>query len=292
MTGTRAVLTSTDGPPSGLASSAGRCRSRSVSGVRDRLCDAAVAYCAAGWPVLPTRAPGFSQLVCGQGPATPEVAFQWWSEQVYGIGCSVGRLFDVVQAPASIGRRMLLKLAGPGLPVLQARIGHGHGVLVWRFLVRPGAPRIRDLPAACAVRVIGDGCWMSLPPTPAAGGSVLWVTPALGRASGTLLSDMASPEVVSLRGLPHSLHVQWAALHALTAITRRATKTDETALGVTLRREYDAGASIAELARRLVRSPKYVQRLLRDAGTELRPPATAHPHARAGNRGDLIVRRH
>ncbi len=252
-----------------------------------RLCDAAVAYSTANWPILPTRAPDYSQLVCTQAPASPEIAFEWWSQQQYGIACPVGRLFDLVQVPAIIGRRMLLKLADRELPVLQFRIGRG--VPVWGFLVQPGAPRIHDLPAACPVTVIGRERWVSLPPTPSADRSVRWVTAASNGRFGVRLSEAASPEIVSLLRLPHSLHVQWAALHALTAASRRAEARDEAAMGAALRQEYETGATVASLARRLVRSPKYIQRILRDAGTEFRPAGTPRPAANRNTDGDLIV---
>jgi len=119
--------------------------------------------------------------------------------------------------------------------------------------------------------LIGRGQWIDLPPTPAPGGSTRWIMSAPERPSGLSVSGVASPEVMSLRGLPHSLHVQWAALRALTVAARRFNEVDESVLGAQLRQEYEAGVTVAELARRLARSPKYVHRLLRTAGTVFRP---------------------
>ena len=194
--------------------------------IRDRLRAAAVAYREANWPIVPTHAPYHSELLCTRTPNSPETAFEWWSQQQYGIACPIGRFVDLVQVPADIGLRMLPKLADPGLPVLQHRTVASR--LMWWFLVQPGAPRIRDLPPGCPVTLINRERWISLPPTPPTIESVHWVTHTPHSELGTQLTDVPSPEVLSLRRLPHSLNVQWAAFHALTAARRRDSR-DKTA---------------------------------------------------------------
>lgn len=245
--------------------------SKSSDAVRDALCDAATDYVAAGWPIIPTAAPTFRDPVCHRPATTMATARDWWSDRPYGIACPAGRIFDVIEVPATIGRPMLVRLCQPHMPVLRRHDDH-HGE-TWHFLVTPGSPRITDLPRDSPVKLLNRGQAITLPPTPTAGTAGHWVVYAPGPGDGIRALPPTTPEVLSLRGLPHSLQVQWAALRAV--IAARATfgpgdEHNENTLATRLRRDYDQGVSINALARQLGRSPKYVRRLLRQAGTTLR----------------------
>lgn len=251
---------------------------RTPDALRDALCEAAVAYTAAGWPIVPTEAPTFRDPVCNRPPASTAVARDWWSDRPYGIACAVGHLFDVIDVPALIGRGMLLRLSQSHAPVL--RVHDDHGNEHWRFLVTPGSPRITDLPRDSPVRLLKRGRTITLPPTPAEGVTPQWIAyaPTASSAAHTLLPT--APEVLSLRGLPHSLQVQWTALR--TVVAARASigpddaHSDDTLSG-RLRHDYERGASINALSRQLGRSPKYVRRLLREAGTTFRQSGYRSP---------------
>ena len=63
---------------------------------RDALCDAAVAYAAAEWSIIPTRPPVFRDPVCRRSPASPQIAHGWWSEALYGIACPKASLWSAL----------------------------------------------------------------------------------------------------------------------------------------------------------------------------------------------------
>ena len=48
------------------------------------LCGAALEYLTAGWPIVPTRHPAHTQLVCRSGPPDQASARNWWSDSTYG----------------------------------------------------------------------------------------------------------------------------------------------------------------------------------------------------------------
>jgi len=173
---------------------------RSVTGpyATHELTLAAVRYCTAGWPILPVCHPTADRLVCGQTPPDPDAAHAWWSDQPYGIACRTGTLFDALQVPPWLGRR-LLPAVEHYATVLEVERSLG---AVWLFLVTPGSPRIPDLPRAAAVQLHGAGGWILLPPTPTLGGSARWVN--------------RPPEL----RLVHSLTLQWAVIRAVTCIRR------------------------------------------------------------------------
>jgi hypothetical protein len=241
--------------------------------LRDSLCDAAVAYAAGGWSILPTRGPGFEEPVCLRPPVAAEHAFGWWSDRAYGIACRTGDLFDTVAVSAELGRAMLPRLVAHHLPVL--RVFDRERVETWHFLVTPGSPRIADLPRASPVRLIGRGGCIPLPPTPIADVAVRWLAYEPGVVARVRMLPVVTPELVSLRTLPHSLQLQWAALRTLTAMNSSMVPESgvvESTLRVRLRLAYEQGTTVTELCQQTGRSPKYVRRLLRQAGAVLRHP--------------------
>jgi hypothetical protein len=164
------------------------------------LCGAAMRYCAAGWPIAPTQPPAHEGVLCQRGPAGPGEAQEWWSERSYGIAARTGVLFDALQLPAWLGERLL--------PSVQHRTGviveEGPEYARWRFLVSPGCPSIAELGLIGGAYLIGAGRWVLLPPTRVIGGTTRWVArpPVLATVADTV---------------PHSLRLQWAAVHAVAA---------------------------------------------------------------------------
>ena len=143
-------------------------------------------------PVCPTT----GRLVCRRPPDDAETALDWWSDRPYGIAALTGVVFDALQLPNWLGQRVL-----PAVEHLAAVTDLRRPQdCDWFFLITPGSPRIRDLPAAAEVRLHGVGGLVLLPPTPRAG----WVSRH---------SDLR---------LPHSLTMQWAVLRAITASRRSA----------------------------------------------------------------------
>lgn len=170
-------------------------QSRNVTGpyVNDALTLAAVRYCAAGWPILPACQPAADRLVCGRSPEDPETAREWWADQPYGIACRTGVLFDALQVPLWLGRRLLPPIQHYASVIEIERPLE----IAWLFLVTAGSPRIPDLPHTTTVRLHGAGQWILLPPTPTLGGFARWVT--------------RPPEL----RLPHSLTMQWSVVRAI-----------------------------------------------------------------------------
>ena len=157
---------------------------------------AAVRYCTAGWPILPVCHPTADRLVCGQTPRDPETAREWWSDQPYGIACRTGVLFDALQVPPWLGRRLL-----PAVEHYASVIEIERSLrAVWLFLVTAGSRRIPDLPRAAAVRLYGKDEWVLLPPTPTLGGSTRWI------------AHPPKPQ------LPHSLTLQWAVVRTINKV--------------------------------------------------------------------------
>lgn len=163
---------------------------------RNDLTLAAVRYCSAGWPILPLCHPTADRLVTSRSPSDRDEARDWWSDQPYGIACRTGAVFDALQVPPWLGRRML-----PAVEHLATVIEIERSLeACWLFLVTPGAPGIPDLPRGVNVRLRGAGDWILLPPTPTLGGSARWVA--------------RSPEL----RLPHSLTVQWSVVRAMSGL--------------------------------------------------------------------------
>lgn len=70
----------------------------STAGLLVRLRSAAVEYVRAGWPIVPLSLDG-DRLIAGLSPIDPETAFEWWSDQPYGIGYQLGERFGRVGNP-------------------------------------------------------------------------------------------------------------------------------------------------------------------------------------------------
>ncbi|MGH8573953.1 MAG: bifunctional DNA primase/polymerase [Gammaproteobacteria bacterium] len=154
---------------------------------------AAVGYWAAGWPVVPVCHPEGDRLVCGRPPPDAESVREWWSERPYGIGCHTGIVFDALVVPRWLGERVLPAVEHHA-PVIEVERSPE---VAWLFLVTPGSPRITDLPRGAAVRLVGAGGWINLPPSATRAGSARWVN---------------RPDEPRL---PHSLTMQWSVLRAL-----------------------------------------------------------------------------
>lgn len=167
----------------------------SVTGpyVNNELTLAAVRYCAAGWPILPVCHPTADRLVCGRSPSDPQTARDWWSDQPYGIACRTGVIFDALQVPPWLGKRLLPPIEHYATVIEIERSLH----TAWLFLVTPGSPRIPDLPRAANVTLHGAHGWILLPPTSTLGGSVRWI---------------ARPKELRL---PHSLPLQWSVIRTV-----------------------------------------------------------------------------
>jgi hypothetical protein len=166
--------------------------------VTNALTAAAVRYCAAGWPILPTYHPDADRLVCGYAPPDPQTASAWWSQRPYGIACRTGELFDVLQVPPWLGQRVFATLDHYATVAAVERSLEA----AWLFFVTPGSPGIPDLPRGVGVQLHGAGGWVPLPPTSLPGGAVRWVN---------------RPSQLKL---PHSLNLQWALVRAVSAARR------------------------------------------------------------------------
>jgi len=160
----------------------------------NELTASAVRYSTAGWPILPVCQPTADRLICGHTPPDPQTAREWWADQPYGIACRTGVLFDALQVPPWLGRRLLPAVEHYATVIEVERSLQA----AWLFLVTPHSPGIPDLPRAVAVRLHGTGGWILLPPTPTLGGGARWI---------------AHPPTLRL---PHSLTLQWAAVRAIT----------------------------------------------------------------------------
>jgi len=148
---------------------------------------------------VPVRQPTADRLVCGHTPPDPETAREWWAGQGYGIGCRTGELFDALQVPPWLGKRLLPAVEHSASVIEVERSLEA----AWLFLVTPGSPGIPDLPRAVTVRLRGVGDWILLAPTPTIGGSARWISrPA----------ELRLPH-----SLPHSLTLQRGVIGATAA---------------------------------------------------------------------------
>lgn len=157
-------------------------------------------YSTAGWPIVPVCQPTADRLVCGFSPPDPNTAREWWADEPYGIGCRTGVLFDVLQVPPWLGKRLLPAVEHHAAVIEVERALEA----VWLFLVTTGSRRISDLPRAVHIQLHTAGGWILLPPTPTLGGSTRWVC-------------RPTPLRPDELRLPHCLTLQWAAVRAITA---------------------------------------------------------------------------
>ena len=107
---------------------------------------------------------------------------EWWSGLPYSILLPTGLTLDVIEVPASIGRRAAAVLRGIGAHVPIAATPTGE----WLFPVRSGEPLRPDL-VGRGITLHGRGSYFSAPPSTFPQGSVHWrVRPA---ACGWTLPD-------------------------------------------------------------------------------------------------------
>ncbi|MDL5154488.1 bifunctional DNA primase/polymerase [Actinomycetospora termitidis] len=117
--------------------------------------------------------------------ATTDVAqiADWWSGLPYSILLPTGITFDVIEVPASIGRRAAAALRSVGEPVAIAATPTGE----WLFPVMPGEPLRPDLAGRPGTALHGRGSYFAAPPSTFPQGSIHWrVRPA---ACGWRLPD-------------------------------------------------------------------------------------------------------
>lgn len=113
----------------------------------------------------------------------PDQIAEWWSGLPYSILLPTGLTFDVVEVPATVGRRATAVLRALGVPVPIAATPTGE----WLFPVQPGEPLRPDLAERAGVTLHGRGSWLAAPPSTLPQGSVHWrVRPA---ACGWALPD-------------------------------------------------------------------------------------------------------
>jgi hypothetical protein len=176
------------------------------------LADAALRYCVAGWPVLPTRLPAptttpdlsLKSLVSHRPPADTRTAQQWWQDRPYGIAAIVGIHFDILVVPADHGPTVTDHLL---TNTTVAAADHPGGW--WLLLVTAAADTLTDLPRRSGITLLRAGTYIPLPPTPTAHGPVEWARRTTG------LADLIRPGPTGLPRLPHSLTAQQAAARAV-----------------------------------------------------------------------------
>jgi hypothetical protein len=166
---------------------------------RLRLRRHALRYAGHGWAVTPGACLTGSRFSCGR-PGCPimtchpameswaetastdtRTVQRWWRHRPYSVLLATGRLFDVLEVPASLGSRAGAE-AGPVAVTAAGR---------WMFLVRPGAPLRDELDHRLDVVRHGHGSWIPAPPSRMFEGPVRWAVPP-ERAQWTL----PDPEIV------------------------------------------------------------------------------------------------
>ena len=163
---------------------------------RVRLRRVAVRYATHGWEVTPGACLARSRFVCGRpgcptvgchpaledwaggASADPARVATWWRSRPHGVLLPTGRAFDVIEAPAYLGREVLDRMrpfaGGTGAttsfrgPVAVTPAGR------WMFLVRPGDPLRPELEHCFHVVRHGLGSWIPAPPTRLPEGTVRW----------------------------------------------------------------------------------------------------------------------
>jgi len=195
---------------------------------RLRLRRAAQRYAAHGWAVTPGAYLSGDRFACGRTgcPITgchPAIesgeedsstdagrVARWWRRRPYTVLLATGGRFDVLEAPAAVGLRVLgaVRLH---TGVLGPEPGDAHGPVAvtptgrWMFLVRPRAGLRPELAACLDVLHHGPGSWIPAAPSRTPEGPVRWAV---------------TPEQTGWR-LPESATVQAMLLDALEALGRR-----------------------------------------------------------------------
>jgi hypothetical protein len=189
---------------------------------RRRLRRAALRYAGHGWPVTPGAYLAGDRLACGRTacPITgchpvaesweddasteaPRVA-RWWRRRPYPVLLVTGATFDVLEAPAAVGLRVLgaVRLH---TGVLGAADGDARGPVAvtpsgrWMFLVRPGVDLRPELESCPDIRHHGRGSWIPAAPSRTPGGPVRWAVPP--QQTGWELPDSATVQAMLLDAL-------------------------------------------------------------------------------------------
>ncbi|MDD7920859.1 bifunctional DNA primase/polymerase [Actinomycetospora callitridis] len=95
---------------------------------------------------------------------------EWWSGLPYSILLPTGLTFDVLEVPATVGRRAAAVLRALGVPVPIAATPTGE----WLFPVGAGEPLRPDLAERGGISLHGRGSWFAAPPSTYPQGSVHW----------------------------------------------------------------------------------------------------------------------
>ncbi|MBN1171845.1 MAG: bifunctional DNA primase/polymerase [Micromonosporaceae bacterium] len=152
------------------------------------LARSAARYASHGWDVVPGASFTGQRFECGQlgcptvdcHPAIdswevnaahdPGTVAAWWRDAPYTVLLATGRMFDVLEVPAALGRPVLERLprGAIGGPVA---VTPNHR---WMFLVRPGCPLADRLAGRADVILHGRGSWVPAPPTRYPQGRVRW----------------------------------------------------------------------------------------------------------------------
>ncbi|MEU4560820.1 bifunctional DNA primase/polymerase [Actinoplanes sp. NPDC023936] len=151
---------------------------------RVRLRRAALRYAAHGWDVTPGAYLAGRRFDCGRPGCTitgchpaldswaesatgdPIRIAAWWRRQAHTVLLPTGVGFDVLEVPASLGRRMTC--LGPVADTSAGR---------WMFLVRPGRALRPELEHRLDVIRHGLGSWIPAPPNRMLDGSIRWTVP-------------------------------------------------------------------------------------------------------------------
>jgi hypothetical protein len=151
---------------------------------RVRLRRSALRYAAHGWEVTPGAYLAGRRFHCGR-PGCPIAGCHpaldswaesatcdpvritvWWRRQAHTVLLPTGVSFDVLDVPATIGRKV------PGIgPVAVTGAGR------WMFFVSPGLPLRPELELRLDVIRHGRGSWVPAPPNRLLDGPVRWTTP-------------------------------------------------------------------------------------------------------------------
>ncbi|MDG4789010.1 bifunctional DNA primase/polymerase [Micromonospora sp. WMMD1102] len=163
---------------------------------RVRLRRIALRYAGHGWQVTPGACLARHRFVCGRAgcpttgchpaleqweqhaTADPARVATWWRLRPHSILLATGRAFDVLEAPACLGR-FALEQARPRLFGTVSDEVHGPVAVTpggrWMFLVRPGEPLRPELEQSLDVLRHGLASWIPAPPTRLPEGTVRWV---------------------------------------------------------------------------------------------------------------------
>jgi hypothetical protein len=146
---------------------------------------AALRYAHHRWDIMPGAYLDGSEFDCGQPgclavschPAVPrwEAAAgcdpgtirAWWRERHHAVLLATGRMVDVLEVPAELGRPATTGVRGPVAVAPAGRL---------MFLVRPGEGLRPELQCRPGVVLHGPGSWVPVPPTDHPGGRIRWLT--------------------------------------------------------------------------------------------------------------------